>query len=428
MTMMDTIYLSPDQGRVPVATEADLISLISAGVLEENHFVDLKMEVKSGKGENKETARDLAQFALDSGTVIVGVQELDDQTLALTPQPLAGLAERIEQLAGAIPDPPLAIVTKAIPSASDPSVGYLLVHVPVSPAAPHMVDGKYLGRGDKTKRYLTHPEVVRHHQQHAGDERSGLTQLQAEFDRDLFDSPEREQAHGFWIAEPMVGRPEMLLSLTDVPLKRQQLLNFRNSGNQAVAAVLASIRSGGFSPDVDNMDTFDRRPAGAAMSTYGIDVGRRRMTEVGYNDREYAAELEINDNGGLRIYTSRLSRRIRSDSHQVVFEDMLVGLSHRLVELTKAAAIEANYYGGWVLGFGATGLLGTHPYRSQQDWGSRTTPYGENLYQRTTLTSYADLTARPGPVVDRLIGGILRGFSSRQRYLPALIAPDDSTI
>ena len=77
---VDSIYLSPAHVRLPMATERDLDAALDAGLLEENHFLDLQREVKSGKAPNKETARDLAQFAIDGGTVLVGIDELDDGT------------------------------------------------------------------------------------------------------------------------------------------------------------------------------------------------------------------------------------------------------------------------------------------------------------------------------------------------------------
>lgn len=67
----DSIYLSPAHVRVPLATEHDVEAALRADLLEENHFLDLKREVKVGKAQNKETARDLAQFAIDGGTVLI---------------------------------------------------------------------------------------------------------------------------------------------------------------------------------------------------------------------------------------------------------------------------------------------------------------------------------------------------------------------
>ena len=53
------------------------------------------------------------------------------------------------------------IRTTEIESTAQPSRGYLVVHVPASVRAPHMADGRYYGRGDKTNRLLSNTEVVR---------------------------------------------------------------------------------------------------------------------------------------------------------------------------------------------------------------------------------------------------------------------------
>ena len=56
--------------------------------------------------------------------------------------------------------------------------------MPPSPSAPHMVEGRYIGRGDKTKRYLADAEVLRLHARRASQEIDAVQLLQAEFDRD----------------------------------------------------------------------------------------------------------------------------------------------------------------------------------------------------------------------------------------------------
>lgn len=89
-----------------------------------------------------------------------GAPPLDDGTIDIAPQPLNGLAEQIEQIARTNCDPPLAVISRAIPTTADPAVGFLVVHVPPSSSAPHMVEGRYIGRGDKTKHYLADAEVL----------------------------------------------------------------------------------------------------------------------------------------------------------------------------------------------------------------------------------------------------------------------------
>ncbi|MFC9587852.1 hypothetical protein ACFVJ8_34185 [Streptomyces yangpuensis] len=76
----------------------------------------------NSRGDNKELARDLASFAVDGGTLIIGVQEnKESRTFELAPQPLNGLPEKIEQVARTLPDPPLTVITEEISSAADTS-------------------------------------------------------------------------------------------------------------------------------------------------------------------------------------------------------------------------------------------------------------------------------------------------------------------
>jgi hypothetical protein len=44
-------------------------------LLEEVH-IDIKREIPSGRGANRELARDLASFAIDGGLYIIGVDEV----------------------------------------------------------------------------------------------------------------------------------------------------------------------------------------------------------------------------------------------------------------------------------------------------------------------------------------------------------------
>ncbi|WP_438948659.1 AlbA family DNA-binding domain-containing protein [Streptomyces atratus] len=85
---MTLIYLSSENPRWIPKTEADLKAAIDGGVLDESHYLDLK-EAPNNKTDNKELARDLASFAVDGGTLIIGVKEHKESRhlRALTPAP-----------------------------------------------------------------------------------------------------------------------------------------------------------------------------------------------------------------------------------------------------------------------------------------------------------------------------------------------------
>lgn len=424
---MQTIYLAPSQSRVPLSSEVDLQQAIERGLLVESHFLDLKREVRATKGENKELARDLASFAVDGGTLLVGVDEGEDGQLSLAPQPLQQLAEKVEQVAAMIPDPPLGVVTQPILSVDDPTRGYLVVHVPASPAAPHMVESRYVGRGDKTKRYLTDAEVLRLHQIRAHALNDAAALLQAEIDRDPVPATERHQAHLFLLAEPLTGRPEMALHLTDGEGWQQRLLTFTHTRgrSQQLQAVLRSVQAGGFSPDLDTMTTFRRRPGGAALTTSGL-LEDRTVAPDAY-DPESLAELEVHEDGGLRLFTSRLSYLNPPAppelNEQLLFEIAVVTFVRRLIALTLGVAEEAGYFGNWHLACGATGLRGTYSYTQSRQWDSGSSRYSEDDYRRSHTVTYADLRNRPGWVADRLVGALLRAFGARAVFAPALSDP-----
>lgn len=418
---MDSIYLSPAQARLPLSTERDVVAALEDGLLEESHFLDFKREVKAGKAQNKETARDLAQFAIDGGTVLVGIDELGDGTLDRRPQLLDGLAERIEQIATTNVDPPLAVTARAIPTDADRTVGYLVVHVPASPVAPHMVENRYVARGDKTKRYLTDPEVLRLHAMRSVGELDALRLLQEEIQRDVFADGPVGNAHGFFVAQPMAGRAEMLLGLTDGP-DYQGLLDLTQAALRRSQVIVGTVSRGGFSPDLSDFTTYDRRPAGVAQSSHGIGPGRRIREGDGYTNRETAGELELLDNGGVRIYTARLSYPDQEQT-RLLIDSAVVGLAHRLVAIAQGVADQSGYFGSWALAFGATKTRGTYSSLIAQRWDSTSSPYPDESYERATAATYADLTQRPRELVDQLVGGFLRGFGTRKAFLPALATP-----
>jgi hypothetical protein len=235
------------QGQWVPRSEADLAEAVSQGLLEETHYLELKREIPAGKSANRELARDLASLAVDGGTLIVGVAEDETGARSLAPQPLDGLPERIEAVARSATDPPLAVLCTPLRSSEDQSLGYVVIRVPPSAGAPHMVDNKYLGRGDKAKIYLSDSEVRRLHEQRRATEQHGLALLRGQFARDPVSGADRRQAHLFLLAQPAVPRPQMLLDLVYGERAAANLLAFaRRAETPELRRTLPS--AGDFSP------------------------------------------------------------------------------------------------------------------------------------------------------------------------------------
>ncbi len=216
--------------RWPWTRESELEFAATEGLLAETHYLDLKREVPPGRSHNRELARDLCQFTIDGGTLVIGVEEHAEGPPTLEPVELTGLAERVEQVARSIPDPPVLVTFTTITSERDPAHGYLVVHVPVSGLAPHMVDGVYYGRSDKTKLRLSDAEVMRAHQARTVTEERVVAVLDAYVARDPVPASQRRQAHAFVVAVPVSPHRDMAVPLLTTPDVHTRLFDLVNRG------------------------------------------------------------------------------------------------------------------------------------------------------------------------------------------------------
>lgn len=382
----------------------------------------MKRELKVGKSANQEHARDVASFAVDGGTLVIGIgEDKTTGTFFLAPQPLAGLSERVESIAATIPDPRLMVVPQPIPSGNDPSCGYLLVHVPVSPMRPHMVDGRYLGRGEKTKRYLTDADVARLHalRRESADEVQRL--LEAEIARDLV-TPEAagQHSHLFLVAQPVAGRTDLLLPVLDADDWRSQLRRLLQAAHQPIAN--GQVR---FAPDYDDASQLYPRAAGAAASSHHVGPGRVIRLTSERDIEEESIDVEFHHDGGIRVWMGRLSYR-HHERGEVVLVAGALRHTRRLLALTAAVADATGYLGNWDFGFAATGLRGRHALRPNAFGDSPV--YDVDRELRTTSATHAELTSRPGGITDRLVGHFLRTYAERGTFLDALTDPSSAAV
>jgi len=75
--------------------EAELRAAFASGMLDERNWCDLKRQVGESKSANPELARDLASFAVDGGTLLIGVDESASGGEPLYPMVLKGLCETL---------------------------------------------------------------------------------------------------------------------------------------------------------------------------------------------------------------------------------------------------------------------------------------------------------------------------------------------
>ena len=146
-------------------SEQDIFSAIDAGDLIETATFDAKASLPA-QGKSKDLAIDVASMATDGGSLLYGLGEDENDRLTV-PQPfeLIGARERVDQIVRTSISEPPTIEVHTIPTDEDPSIGYLVIAVPPSPRAPHMVtvrkDNRYYGRSATGNTPLTEGEVAR---------------------------------------------------------------------------------------------------------------------------------------------------------------------------------------------------------------------------------------------------------------------------
>ncbi len=389
-------------------SEDQLRDALDQGILTERHSLEFKRELPSGKSENKELARDLAQFVIDGGVLIIGV----DDNAQLTPVDLHGLRERIDQVARDLIDEPLHVRVDTIPTAADPAKGYLLVTVPPSPTAPHQVDGRYYGRGDTTKHVLPDAEVQRLHQLALRRQRDAKELLDAEVARDPT-SPEdwRQHAHLFLVAQPVIEQPNRLERMlgADGPKGWHDFLHDRVQLGPAGVPLNPS-----WTPDIPSINKVGRRARGWALSSDWIQPHRVASLEAGRpstNVESRLLDLEINEDGGVRLFCARASdsRQTNIGQSEFAIEAVILGLTKRVVLIAGVIAATTRYLGSWDFGIAITRLRGCQSDRLRQE-GLEGTPFSEDDYRQTVRVTHERLANEPDSIVEDLTGRLNRAL------------------
>lgn len=369
--------------------------------MRETHVLEVKRELAPGDAANKELANDLASLAIDGGLLIIGVDE--DRGYALSPVPLDGLAARVEQVARTRIDEPLPLRFIQIESAINAADGYLLVRVDASPRAPHMVDHRYWGRGDKTKYRLSDGEVERLialRDRWAVNAEQALNEWMA---KEPLAAAKRHNAHLFVVADPVTSQERMLLDT----FSGDYTVVFR----ELVAGT--SHHGGQFQPDMPfSLNNFSTTTDGWAWKSYDL-FGQR---EAGEGEREDGALMvEICENGQLRLMCGRAASPNTTNENQLwLIDELCLGLTARMASLSERVSKTAGYMGSWDFGVGMTGLKGAISYSrySLNHWAGPS--YTEDKYTATTRASLTQIEASTGPVVERLLGRMMRAIGADQ--------------
>lgn len=389
--------------REPPTSAAELKAWLSAADRpEEDHYLDFKAQLNAGPKENKELAKDLAQFALDGGSLVIGVLEGKEEPHTPVPVTLEGLRERVESVAQSRVDPPMTIRCHPLPEEDNPTLGYLWVEVPASPVAPHMIEGVYYGRGDTQKHRLSDADVLRLHDARRSQERDREVALRAWVDQDI-PSHNRTQAHFHLVAAPLTAPPGLVDDFLDETPDAKLRALVREGVKRSRARIDAAYM-------LENAGEFSRTAQGIQLATFASPP-----------DDESSVLIEVTDEGHLRVRMTRVSMEM-DQGESAIWPDVAVVLARQCLGVVAELAVSTGYQGRWSVGAAVTDLSGHYIGRTTSH---TRTPHLPDYYA-TTQASLPQLRDNPGTLTQALMKRFARStyYERQQDVLDAFTDPE----
>jgi hypothetical protein len=387
-------------------SEQDILSAIDAGDLIETATFDAKASLPA-KSKSKELAKDVAAMATDGGSLLYGLGEDENDRLTV-PQPfeLAGARERVDQIVRTSISEPPTIEVHTIPTDDDPNLGYLVIVVPPSPRAPHMVtvdkDNRYYGRSATGNNRLTEGEVARLYErrQQWGVDRDAILEEAIE----LAPIPSHEDfAYLHVVARPVVPNEDLF----DKARGEQHPAQFL--GGLISGASSAQVVPTAYSPDFSGSHSHVRRADGWAAS-WGLGIE--------WDEREDPArvlDLEVALDGSGRLFCGRAAHRYKQ--HLLFFEPLVADLTTKFLAIMGELYAAEAYLGAVDVGVAVTGLRGGVSYLLRDNPYIERTPYNKDSYRRTERVSAFALSSDPRQAARKLVLPLLRAIT-REDYDP----------
>lgn len=399
-------------------TAAELVAAHERGDLRESRHLECKRELPK-KGDN--IAKSAGGLANYGGVVIYGVAEESSGRFDLTPIPLAGGKERVAQVVSSSVHGHLVVDVVELPCDDDPDRGYLVMVVPASPRAPHMVEVK----GDR-RYYGRHGTVT---EALDGDEVETLMQRRRDAQRDRgiwLDTAMRRDVSG--VGDPhvnVVSRPGGALtvvaaSVLPPPVGLQRAPTHPRPEELLPRHLEAAIGEWPFRTHDDNRELglaglVPRRwlPIGGPYVAAHPDQGSR--------EPEDRLELEVDAQLGVRLRVAGIAMRTdetprygpgtdgtNAPTRVWLYEHMVVRYLVRALAFTASLLTEAGYIGAVDVGVGLTHVARTLSplVHTRQLMGQRPPAwagYVDEQYRRTDQVSSTRLADHPDEVARDLL-------------------------
>ena len=358
----------------------------------EDHYREFKQQLPP---KNKDIARQLAGFAIDGGSLAIGVAEPEPDRFEIALVPHSGLPERVEQIAHASVDPPLFIESCVLKDRDDPSRGVLWITVPPSPEAPHQVDGRYYERGDKQTRPMSDAAVERL----MAARRRSIEEIRSKLEKWMENDPisNRQTVHVFGIAEPVGAGPEELYE--EIGDDNDAWRTFCEEARRASRGACRPWHG-----LVDLASPWNLGPDGYTVYCGDADAD---------ND-DPVLRISFGDDGTIRYFNNVGSRRIHnvggiSPDEYFLHPGWIMGSCLDVLDAARAVARRTGQHRSWDIGFGLTGTEGLRARGDPQRTYRASRPFPDPSYTQPARATHQQLEGDVWDVAHKLTRRFLRG-------------------
>lgn len=380
--------------------ENDIVSAVTNRSLEETLTFDAKKEIPT---KNIETAKDVSALANTAGGVLLyGVDEdTNGRPTVLSPMPLEGQRERIDQIVRTSVDEVPVFTISMIEMESDNSRGYLVVVVPPSDRAPHMVvvkgDRRFYGRGETGNYVLSQPEVARLYERRRGVALNILPVLEKAIENAPLADNE-EFAHLHLVARPVFLDEKLFTRALSVGQSEKELLHALVQGVMNV-----SVYDDQYSPDFQTSSGWTRRPEGYFA---------RLQYASGSDERPdaHTLQLQVNLDGSGWLFCGRAAEMSGRDKRKEFFSSITAGNTTRFLALLGDLYQKGLYLGMVDTAIAVTGLQGALLHQPRNPF-SDLPRYEGGVYQRACRTSATSLKNGPKQVAAELLMPLMDAMS-----------------
>ncbi len=364
----------------------------------ESAGLEVKRDLPSSKTKNVDVAVDVCAMTVDGGVIVYGVDETPDG-LKLHPVDLAGARERVSDIVrSSIAEPP---IVEIIELPIGPDQGYLVVNVPESHRAPHMVQVKgahrYYGRDSGGNRILTEGEVARLYDRRRHSE----PRSQELVDRLVSLAP-RSPTPGSYGTMHLLVRPA--LQHADLLDRAWGSASAAEASSRIFKLVQQAIGSASFAqPWAPNLGS----AVGGTLLRNLDEWLVRRLEGAGQG-----SDFAVADTGDLRVWIERGAADLRNGGQVFTLRDGAIAqvATHGLA--FAAQLLESAAYYGAVDALVVLDGIGDAVTALVHEFGmfhvpGQDSPALPGRYVRTTRTTPAEIVNDPKAVARRLVGPLL---------------------